>query len=169
LGTIVEVLGMDALEQVVKKNLDKCFKGEGVHYEIRHSYPELGERELLVTYMPIQGPEGIDRATTIIEDITQRKRDSTRARIREMAKIVTRSLDDPGKSNVDVDVSPYPLKVDESPFRVRVNQLHPDPLTYIDPFETVNHSPFDRGTEETGPRAFGGRPGDYGIEPFPDP
>ena len=41
---------------------------------MKHTYPELGERELSVSYMPIRGPEGIDRVTTIIRDITERKR-----------------------------------------------------------------------------------------------
>ena len=72
--SVKEILGRDVFEHVVKKNLDKCFRGEVVHYEMKRTYPELGERELLVSYLPIRGSERVDRVTTIIRDITDRKR-----------------------------------------------------------------------------------------------
>jgi PAS domain S-box-containing protein len=69
-----EILGRDVFERVVKKNLEKCFHGEVVRWEMKQTYPELGERDLRVSYLPIRGPEGVDRVTAIIRDITERKR-----------------------------------------------------------------------------------------------
>ncbi len=71
---VPEVLGEDVFEKVVKKNLDACFQGEVVQYEMKYTYPELGERDLLVSYFPIENPDGVDRATSVIRDITERKR-----------------------------------------------------------------------------------------------
>jgi PAS domain S-box-containing protein len=68
-----EILGKDVFEKIVKGNLDKCFRGEVVHYEMKHTYPELGDRELLISYWPIGGPHGIDRVTTLIRDMTEQR------------------------------------------------------------------------------------------------
>jgi len=72
--SVPDVLGKDVFEKVVKKNLDACFQGEVVQYEMKYIYPELGERDLLVSYFPIENPNGIDRAVSVIRDITGRKR-----------------------------------------------------------------------------------------------
>ena len=72
--SVPEVLGKDVFERVVKKNLDTCFQGEVVQYEMKYTYPEFGERDLLVSYFPIEGPEGVNRIASVIQDITERKR-----------------------------------------------------------------------------------------------
>ncbi len=72
--SVPEVLGEDVFEKVVKKNLDACFQGEVVQYEMKYTYPELGERDLLVSYFPIEGPNGINRVASVIHDVTERKR-----------------------------------------------------------------------------------------------
>jgi PAS domain S-box-containing protein len=71
--SVAEILGRDVFEQVVKGNLDRCFRGEVVHYEMKHTYPDLGERELSVSYLPISGSDGIGRVTTVIRDITEQR------------------------------------------------------------------------------------------------
>jgi PAS domain S-box-containing protein len=38
------------------------------------SYPTVGERDLLLSYFPIEGVNGVDRAACILRDITDRKR-----------------------------------------------------------------------------------------------
>ena len=48
------------------------------------------------------------------------------------------------------------LEVDEPPLHVRVNELHPNPVAYVDPLETVNQLPLDRRVKKVDPRAFGG-------------
>jgi PAS domain S-box-containing protein len=54
--------------------LEECFQGAAVQYELRYTYPELGERDLLISYFPIEGPAGIDRAACILRDVTETKR-----------------------------------------------------------------------------------------------
>ena len=72
--SVAQILGRDVFEQVVKDNVDRCFHGEIVRYEMKHTYPELGERELLISYMPVRGDQGIDRVATVIRDITDQKK-----------------------------------------------------------------------------------------------
>ena len=72
--SVSEVVGRTFFENVVKKNLDNCFAGNVVHFEINYRYPKLGRRDVFVSYFPIQGSHGIDRAACVMRDITERKR-----------------------------------------------------------------------------------------------
>jgi PAS domain S-box-containing protein len=69
-----EVLKEEVFEDVVKPRLDECFQGKVVRYEMKYRYPEFGERDLLISYFPIEGVTGIDRVACILQDITDRKR-----------------------------------------------------------------------------------------------
>ena len=71
--SVPEILGKDLFEKVVKKNLDTCFQGEVVQYEMKYTYPAFGERDLLVSYFPIEDPNGVMRVASVIRDITERK------------------------------------------------------------------------------------------------
>src|SRR5262249_36017509 len=54
--------------------LEECFRGKIVRYELKYTYPEIGERDLFASYYPIEGKGGVDRAACILLDITDRKR-----------------------------------------------------------------------------------------------
>ena len=69
-----EVLNKGVFETIVKEKLDECFRGKIVRFEMKYSYPELGERDVLISYFPIEGDNGIDRVACIFQDITDRKR-----------------------------------------------------------------------------------------------
>ncbi|MGC1450705.1 MAG: PAS domain S-box protein [Candidatus Sulfotelmatobacter sp.] len=69
-----EVLNKGVFEASVKEKLDECFQGRVVRYEMKYTYPELGERDVFVSYFPIEGATGIDRVACILQDITDRKR-----------------------------------------------------------------------------------------------
>ena len=69
-----EVLEKGVFEAVVKPKLDECFQGRVVRYEMKYNYAGLGERDVLVSYFPIEGANGIDRVACILHDITDRKR-----------------------------------------------------------------------------------------------
>ena len=69
-----EVLNPGVFESVVKEKLDECFSGKVVKYEMKYTYPELGERDVFISYFPIEGSVGIDRVACIVQDITERKR-----------------------------------------------------------------------------------------------
>jgi PAS domain S-box-containing protein len=71
---VPEVLNKGVFETVVKEKLDECFRGKVVRYEMRYTYPELGERDLFISNFPIEGSGGVDRVACILQDITERKR-----------------------------------------------------------------------------------------------
>jgi len=72
--SIPDVLNKGVFESVVKEKLDECFRGSIVKYAMKYTYPKLGERDLLLSYFPIDGPNGIDRAACVLQDITEQKR-----------------------------------------------------------------------------------------------
>ncbi|PWT86278.1 MAG: hypothetical protein C5B58_01665 [Acidobacteria bacterium] len=75
LGRLVpEVLNQGVFEAVVKEKLDRCFAGEVVRYEMKYTYSELGERDIFISYFPIEGTTGIDRVACILQDVTERRR-----------------------------------------------------------------------------------------------
>lgn len=71
---VPEVLNKGVFEGVVQEKLDECFLGKVVKYEMKYTYPELGERDLFISYFPIEGAGGVERAACILQDITERKR-----------------------------------------------------------------------------------------------
>jgi two-component system cell cycle sensor histidine kinase/response regulator CckA len=72
--TVPEVLDKDVFERVVKERFDECLRGEPVQFEMKYTYPVLGERDLFVRYFPISGAAGVDRVACVLADITERKR-----------------------------------------------------------------------------------------------
>ena len=71
---VPEVLNKGVFEEEVKEKLDRCFAGDVVRYEMNYTYPGLGERDLFISYFPIEGPAGVDRVACILQDVTERKR-----------------------------------------------------------------------------------------------
>ncbi len=71
---VAEVLGREVFETVIKEKLDECFRGNVVKYGMKYAYPRLGERDLFITYLPIRGHAGVDRAGCIQQDVTERRR-----------------------------------------------------------------------------------------------
>jgi PAS domain S-box-containing protein len=53
---VPEVVGKEVFETVIKGKMDECFKGKVVQYELKYRYTNLGERDLFVSYFPIEGP-----------------------------------------------------------------------------------------------------------------
>ena len=75
-----QVLGHHAREVLhsvfddLKPKLDECFGGNIARFETKVTFPEIGERDLAVSFFPVNGPNGIDRLACIGHDITERKR-----------------------------------------------------------------------------------------------
>lgn len=59
---------------LVKQKLDECFQGKVVLYRKKYTHPDLGERDLSVSYFPIESPAGVDRIAAILQDVTERQR-----------------------------------------------------------------------------------------------
>lgn len=72
-----EILNPGVFETIIKEKLDECFRGKVVEYEMRYKYPVLGERDLLISYFPIEGSEGVERVASVFQDITERKQART--------------------------------------------------------------------------------------------
>jgi formate hydrogenlyase transcriptional activator len=70
---ISEVLNPGVFEATVKEKLDECFRGKLVQYEMRYTYPGKGERDLFISYFPIDGPRGVDRVASVLQDVTDKK------------------------------------------------------------------------------------------------
>jgi PAS domain S-box-containing protein len=68
-----EILNPGVFEEMVKEKLDECFAGKIVQYEMRYTYPVRGERDLFISYFPIEGPGGIERVVSVLQDVTERK------------------------------------------------------------------------------------------------
>jgi PAS domain S-box-containing protein len=71
---VTEILNPGVFEAEVKEKLDECFRGKIVQYETSYQYPALGERDLLISYFPIEGPGGVERVACVMQDTTERKR-----------------------------------------------------------------------------------------------
>jgi len=69
---VAEVLEKGVFETVVKEKLDEAFQGKVVHYERKYNNWELGERELSISYFPIEEQGRIDRVACVLQDITER-------------------------------------------------------------------------------------------------
>jgi PAS domain S-box-containing protein len=69
-----EIIDKKAFESVVKERMDECFRGRVVQYELKYTFPKVGERDVFASYFPIEGPTGIERIACVLEDITERKR-----------------------------------------------------------------------------------------------
>ncbi|MGZ3434321.1 MAG: PAS domain S-box protein, partial [Isosphaeraceae bacterium] len=70
---VKEILNPGIFESTVKQKLDEAFHGKIVNYEMNYEYPELGLRNLSLTYLPVEGPAGIDRVACVLRDITERR------------------------------------------------------------------------------------------------
>jgi len=84
--TVAEIVDPKTFETVIKPKMDECFQGKVVQYELRYEYPTVGERDLLASYFPIEGPTGVDRIAMILQDITERK--AEQQRLKECERVV---------------------------------------------------------------------------------
>jgi PAS domain S-box-containing protein len=86
---ISELVGEERFEAFTKHCLDECLRGKVVRCEQEFTFPNLGRRDLYVSYFPIEGPVGVDRVAVVLTDITERKR--AEARLLEYEKVVESS------------------------------------------------------------------------------
>ncbi len=71
---VKKFLGEDVFEHIFKPNMDRCVRGEDVHYEDWFDFGEDGARFMDVRYLPLHDDNGeADRIVVVSRDITYRK------------------------------------------------------------------------------------------------
>jgi PAS domain S-box-containing protein len=144
------VLNKEVFETAIKPRLDECFQGKVVTFEARFSYPSVGERDLLVSYYPIEGANGtIDRAACILHDITERKRAEealsgmTRklieAQEQERARIGRELHDDINQRIAMLSAELGQLQGDPSNLERRLQELHKTMNEISDDVQALSH------------------------------
>jgi PAS domain S-box-containing protein len=72
--TLEAIIGKDIFENTVKKNLDRCLRGQHVTCELEHFFPETGSRNLEVNFYPLKNEDKrVSRAVIVVKDITRQK------------------------------------------------------------------------------------------------
>jgi PAS domain S-box-containing protein len=71
---VEEVVGRDVFEKEVKERLEACLRGASIQYVMKYTCPGSGEREVLVSYSPIEDSDGIHRVVSTTRDITDYRR-----------------------------------------------------------------------------------------------
>ena len=171
-----EVLGQEFFDSVVKEKLDLCLQGKIIQYETQYEYPKLGLRDLFITYLPIEGPEGIDRVACVLRDITERKRAEEALRQSEERFRVALKNSPTAVFNQDRDLR-YTWMYNPQLPRPMSEQLGKTPGEILDPEEAARITEVRRRVLETGVGVrdevqvtFGGRKHyfDTTIEPVLD-
>lgn len=65
------VIGQETFERVVKPWIDEAFKGRHIEYRTKHVFPRSGERDLTVSYAPIEDGSGVRAVACILRDVTE--------------------------------------------------------------------------------------------------
>jgi PAS domain S-box-containing protein len=116
---IDEVLHKEIFDSQIKDKLDECFRGKMVAYDMKFTYPKLGERELYVTYFPIEGPTGVDRIVAILQDVTASKQSERMLRRSEENYRMFVSQSSEGIFREDLD-EPIPIDLPEDELIYRI-------------------------------------------------
>jgi len=144
---VQEIVDQSVLETVIKK-VDECFRGKVVQYELKYKYPKIGERDLLLSYFPIEGPGGVDRLAAVFRDVTERKRadESLRRSEENYRNFVSQSSEGIFRDDLDPAV---PIDLPEDEFIHRF--LHGTVMVECNDAMAVMYG-FDSGQELRGRR-----------------
>lgn len=80
---IEDILGGELFRMKIKERLEGAFRGQAAQFESRYTYRTLGERDHLISFLPIPGCKGVDRVACVLQDITEKKRAEEQLRCRE--------------------------------------------------------------------------------------
>jgi len=129
---MVEVIGKEIFESVIKPNAERCFKGEPVDFEMKHNYPEYGERYMLVSNYPLKNDDGeVTGMVVVTRDVT----------VSKMAAEGLRESEEKYRSLVEA-TSDWIWEVDNDGVYTYTNSKIMDILGY-EPGEIIGKTPFD--------------------------
>jgi PAS domain S-box-containing protein len=100
--TVPQLLNVGVFETDVKHRIDESFEGRVVKYEMRYNYPELGERDLVISYFPIEETGRVDRVACILQDVTERKK--AERQVRERDELIRLLLDSTAEAIYGIDL-----------------------------------------------------------------
>jgi PAS domain S-box-containing protein len=89
---VTEVIESEYFEPVAKGKLEEAFCGKIVKDETKYTFPQIGQREILVSYFPIEGAVCVDRVVCVGQDISDRKR--AEAELRRLSGQLLHSQDE---------------------------------------------------------------------------
>src|SRR6266496_4947603 len=73
-STVADVWGQATFRNILKANLDHCFKGEEVHFQAWLEMPGPGRRYVAISYYPYHGQTAVTHAIVVKRDVTDRLR-----------------------------------------------------------------------------------------------
>jgi len=159
---VVDRLGSEGASdetlRLIKQKMEECFRGKVVQFETKYKFPRSGEKDMLATYFPIEGPKGVDRIACVLRDITERKQaeealrtserqqqriakqlETERARLIEaqaVAKVGSWEIDLPNLEITWSEQTHRIFETDPSHFRPRrpdfVELIHPEDRAKVD-------------------------------------
>lgn len=146
---VSEVVEKKTFEEIVQPKLEEAFHGKVVRFEMKYTYPQLGERELSVSYHPIEGPRGVDRVACILHDITELKRAEEalagmsrkliEAQEQERRSIARELHDDINQRLALVAVELQRLQDDPSELKTRLQALRQSTVEITDDIQALSH------------------------------
>jgi len=71
---VSNVLVPEMFGKVTKSKLDECFRNRVAKFVVTCTYLKGGKQNPFVSYYPISGPAGLVQVTSLLQDITERKR-----------------------------------------------------------------------------------------------
>jgi len=146
---VYELANDGVFEAVFKPKLDECFQGKVVRFELKYAYPELGERDLSISYFPVEGSNGIDRAACVLQDVTDRKhaeqalagmtRKLIEAEEQERARIGRELHDDVTQRLAMLAIQLEQLQSDPSEIRTRLQELQRETIAISSDVQALSH------------------------------
>ena len=157
---VSEVIDRKVFEEIIEPKLEEAFHGKVVRYEMTYTYPEIGERELSVSYHPIEGPRGVDRVACIVHDITDLKRAEEalasmsrkliEAQEQERRRLARELHDDINQRLALVTAELERLENDPSNLPARLEQLRQSTLEITNEIKVLSHELHSSNIENLG-------------------
>jgi PAS domain S-box-containing protein len=112
-GELLAAEGASApMIDLARLKIAESFQGGVVQYELKDNNPSLGERDLHLSYFPIEGPMGVDRIACVVRDVTERKQAEEALRRSEESYRIFVSQSSEGIFREDPD-APIPVNLPE--------------------------------------------------------
>ena len=129
---MAEVIGEKIFESIIKSSAERCFDGDPVDFEMKHNYPEYGERYIQVSNYPLENDDKeVTGMVVVARDVT----------VSKIAAEGLRESEEKYRSLVET-TSDWIWEVDNDGVYTYTNSKIKDILGY-EPGEIIGKTPFD--------------------------